>query len=381
MSQTPQERNSLKLNLQYLGDRFSKHTLSCDDTQDIAIFGRMLSKLVMRMIQRGGNKELNDINVKNFLCFEFGGISKGSSVAEINITCDPENLSGPWNPNGAFPDPIACAEEAYRVLMEIISGSKAKQNFEYFKLVEQDMEKFGKALADGEEIDFLESKKYVNENVRYTRKRIAKIRAAHDCGAARRVVGTGTILGFKKNGLVFVNSHNYGKFTFKGHPNKVKSIFDGCIGAKVEFVLNAKLNQQGKISEIIKYCYLELAPKNAQNPNGVEFCMQELEKYASYKHGWFDGEGEEINQEAIGKARKFISQTPEFANRYLISPTPEGFVFIEFVHDGWKKCLEFSGREIEAFGHDIGGRFGRFRRVFGNFNLDLIEFISNTRQR
>lgn len=377
MSKGLLEDNSLELKLRYLGDRFQKHTLSCDDTQDIAVFGKMLTKLATHVLKSADSKELSDINLKNLLYFEFGGISKGSSVAEITITPDLEKSSDSWNPSDKAPNPIHCVKEAYRILMEIINGSKTKENFEYFKIIEHDMAKFGKGLADGEEIDFLESEKYTAKTVRYTRNKMKEIKSAHNCRATNRIVGTGTMTGFKANGHVFINSEDYGKFTFKGHPNKVRSVFDGCIGAKAEFVLGADLNLQNKISRIIKHYYLELAPKNDQSLNAVEFCMQQLNKYAKYEHGWLDGEGEKINRTAVSEAKKFISMAPELANRYLISPTPEGYVFIEFICDGWKKCLEFSDEGIETFGHDIGERLGKFQRTFERSDSDLAEFISN----
>lgn len=370
-----ESRQDLELTLQYSGARFDSHTLSCSDVQDIAIFEKMLTKIAKRKIERVGRRGDGKFNMKNTFYFELGKISEGSAKVGITVRYAPEDPSGMLPAMAPGFKPISCMEDAFCTLMEIFQGKQDRETRECFKLIGNDIKSFGKNLRESEEINFVESSRYANYGVSYnseTRKKIS----ARARKTANRIVGSGRIAGARENGYVYVNSEDHGSFIFKGHSNKAKVSFDGRIGVEVEFVLEAELDQENKITRVKKSHYLGFAPKNSNHADRIKFCMEELEKYSKCEEGWLNGEGEKTDPAAIKNARKFVKISPELANRYLISPTPEGYIFIEFIHDGWRKCLEFSNRGVRAFGYDLGKKLDKFERLFTEPDSDLVEFIS-----
>lgn len=377
MSRAAQESKSLKLKLRYLGDRFDKRALSCDDTQDIAVFGTMLAKIATRVLKNAAQGGPGDLNLKDFLYFEFGGISQGSSVAEINISADPDRPVPAEDSQGQPPSPISCVEDAYRILMGIMHGDRDEESFECFRLIERDIEKFGKSLKTGDELRFPDSKRYLGQDVFYNRRTLREMRSTYNGAVSDRVVGTGRITGFRTNGSVYIRSVEHGDFTFRADPNKVRSSFDGFVGSEVEFVLDAALNGQRKITRIKSCHYLELAPVDKDRDGRIESMLKELSAYSGFEKGWLEGEGEKISDGAIRDAKKFIEMTPELAHRYRMSPTPEGFVSIEYEHEGWGKCLDFLGQGVEVLTYDLGKKFESVEGFFEKINQPTVDRISN----
>lgn len=364
----------LELTLQYLGERFQNHTISCGDAQDIVIFEKILTKIAAHNMESRNKKKLNGVNVKNAFYFEFGKMSEGSAKIGISIRYAPENFAVAGGPMDPDLNPMSYMEEAFRILMKIFQGSESKETVRYFKLIKNYLKDFGKNLKNEDKIRFVESRQYANADVFYdseTRKTILNRRHK----SLKRVVGSGKILGSKSDGSVYIRPQNYEDFVFKGHPNKAKTVFDGCMGSEVEFVLEAEPSDDKKMGVIKNFHYLELAPEKNCQDDSVKSCMEELDKYAKCEKGWLDGEGEKMHPAAIQDARKFVEMAPEFARRYLISPLPEGHIFIEFAFDGWEKCLKFSGKGVKAFGYDLGKQFPKFERSFAKFGPNVVEFL------
>lgn len=315
---------------------------------------------------------MGKINLEDSLYFEFGGLRKGSAIAGINITCISEDF---FTQNHNL---IPTIEEAYKILMEIINGSRSEKNFAFFKLIKGDIRVFGKKLKDGEGIRFVESSKYAKKDVCYNNKTIRKIRSAYNSGTLERIPGVGRITGFRTSGSVYIQTRSHGDFTFKADPNKVISTFDGHVGSEVEYLIEAKISH-GKIFDVKNCHYLELARKDEDANKGIQFMMKRLEEYRNYGKGWCEGEGEKINDTAIRNAKKLIEMTPKLANKYIMAPTLEGFVSIEFVLDGWKKCLDFVNQGVEVLEYDLAGRLGTFENFFEEIDSPAIDFISSHR--
>lgn len=374
MRRQAQGSQELRLTLQYMGERFDSYALSCADAQDLAAFERMLTKVTDRKIKSSGKEGLARVNVRDAVYFGLEGISKGSAVVEISVKPrSADSLAGRAYASFGL-DPVSCVEDGFRVLMEIFQGSQNQESTEYFKLIENDIRGFGKNLKAHESVHFVESKKYGRSDVVFDRG--MKRGLMESCRSFSRVVGTGVLTGFRLNGTVFVLSEEYGAFSCKIPPNAVKVGLDGHIGSEVEFVLTAELNRHGKIRRVEKCHHFWEVIREENRPEHIDSSLKRLDGFAALEKGWLDGEGEEIDPMLIKLAREFIEMTPGLAYKYIVAPGPEGVVGIEFVHEGWKTCLDFFMGGINVFGYDMADRFERFEKCFKKLDSRVVDFTS-----
>lgn len=213
----------------------------------------------MRRIEDIGKGGSGGVDIKDVVYFGLESISKGSAMVEISVS----RLRGGSGADQAFAklglDPVSCVEEAFRLLMEICQGSRREENSQHFQLIEDDIKSFGKNLEAGESIRFVESNHYAGADVVFDTEMGGRLASSYE--SYSRVVGTGTLDGFKLDGTVFVDSEDYGGFDCSLPPNAVKAELDGNIGSKIEFALEAKLDHHGRIVRVQECHRLELAPK------------------------------------------------------------------------------------------------------------------------
>lgn len=81
--------------------------------------------------------------------------------------------------------------------------------------------------------------------------------------------------------------------------------------------------------------------------------IQQLNSYANYAAGWFNGTGEEITQDAIDTAKRFSRELAK--GQYDIEPTTAGGIVITHKEHGWMEfeiCanggLMFTGNQATA---------------------------------
>lgn len=374
MRRQPQDSQGLRLTLQYLGERFDSHMLSCADAQDLAVFERMLTKIADRRIKSSGKEGLGGFSVGDAVYFGFESISKGSAVAEISVRPRlADSRAGRAYADFGL-DPVFCVEDAFRVLMEIFQGSQNEESAEYFKFIEKDIMRFGKNLKTNESVRFVESEKYARSDVVFELGMRREL--ADSYRSFIRAVGTGVLTGFRLNGTVFVFSEEYGSFACKIPSNAVKVGLDGHIGSEFEFVLTAELNHKGKIGRVEKcHRFWEVTKKEIISDR-IDGSLRSLDEFAALGKGWLDGEGEEIDPASIMAARKFIEMTPGLAHKYIVAPSPEGYAGIEFAHEGWKICVNFTKDGINVLGYDLANSLDDFERFFKGLDSNLIEFAS-----
>lgn len=371
-----QQPNSqgLQLSLQYLGERFESHTLSCADARDLAIFERMLTKIADHRIKASGKEPLGGASIRDVVYFGFEGITKGSAVAEINvIPRSADSQARKAYAESGF-DPVSCVEDAFRVLMEILQGSQNEEIVECFKFIEKDIKSFGKNLKPNESVRFVGSEKYARPDIVFTTG--LKRELTSSCKNLTRLVGTGSLTGFQLNGTMFVHSEMHGRFRCKILPEAVKARLDGHIGSSIDFVLTADLDHHGKIRRVEKCHHFNFSISEENKPALIDLRLKTLDEFSALEKGWMDGEGEKIDPASIKTARKFIEMTPELAHEYIVAPNPEGSAGIEFVHEGWSIGVNFPSDGINVLGFDLADKFDDFERSFAKLDSNLIEFVS-----
>lgn len=343
--------------LRYVGPRFTGARMPLDVLPDLPAFRDLLVAYVKAGWREAhAERERLPKGFVRGLKFDLVGIEDGSAIPAIQ-----------WDSNNAqlqlpdFRDEMEnLIADAFAKIVRLIEGADAQVSTESLNPEEvRALSKFGSGLQEGERIDFIDQVNSLG-NVVYLdayRRKLLLTRGRNSYEV--RFDSVGRLLGSvvdqgDASGHIEISTTEHNTLSIPISPERVKSEFDGKIGADVQFRLIIELDENDRLLEIAEVLEIDLI--DAEVTADLERCRSRIDVLSSLSDGWHDGSGKSPTDASIKAAYRLLARKPGLAAKYSIFPTDGGGLLFEFAIDVWEYSIEIgSGGQAEIFGVESDG--------------------------
>lgn len=343
--------------LRYVGARFKGARMPLDVLPDLPAF----RDLLVAYVKAGWRAAHTDRErlPKGFargLKFDLVGVDDGSAVPAIQWDSDNAQLQLP-----DFRDEIEdLVSDAFRKLVHLVDGAASQTRTENLNSEEiRALNRFGAGLQPDERIEFVDQKG-IDGNIvfldAYRRKALLK-RESNSYEVRFDSVGKlhGTFVDeMESDGSIDVNTSEFGIIKLFVPAVRVKSEFDGKIGADVQFRLMIELDKGDRFLRVADVLEIDLI--DAKVVADLARCRSRISQLGSLSDGWRDGAGKRPAGAAVTSAHRLLARNPGLAASYRIFPTEDGGLLFEFVQAGWDYTIEIgSDGRAEIYGVENDG--------------------------
>ncbi len=333
--------------LRFVGDRFADADLPVDMLSDLKVLGDLVVALAKReFLRRHPERREVPPGFDEAVSLVLGEVGKGSAMPKLNYRGDAARRM--------FPD---FADE----LEEVVYSSFDRVAFIYDAASHDDIPEFlstkeikamsgiGANMRKGEYMEFQDKKGRDGKVVRWSRERRdnfvelyqrERSRARERGARTIKFKGTGPLVGIDtmRNSIqIQTSEHGCIWLPLDGLSQKI-SRFDGNLSASINFSANIALKANGKFKSVEKVHSAEI---DRTCSDGVLECIERLSELSKLEKGWLgEGDGESISPLAVSRAMHLIYTRSHLADLYLIYPTEEGGISIEFREMPWRYAAE-----------------------------------------
>ncbi|MDM5113585.1 hypothetical protein [Aeromonas salmonicida] len=321
--------NDVFLRPRLTGSRFDEHTLPLDILKDFAALEEMLVEVAKRQyLAEHPGRQRTPKGFTSGLELHLSSVEEGSAIAVISLV-----FASLFPPNDAQYLERA-KEQIVETIASVEQGGQASLPPELLRY----FDRFGRALHDGEAIEFTRNNGQTTALTPATRQLLLQ--------ASQAEVWTEEVT-FKG----YIPEVDQADYSFELELQNGIKLKAPLLDAHRTAVLEASLGYQNKIMVAIKGVIQRDRAGRPKSFESVEHVTQmdpldietRLEELARLEDGWLDGKGLALNKDALDDlARAFDEHfSPDLGLPYLY-PTPEGGVQAEWALGQWEVSLEIA---------------------------------------
>lgn len=309
--------------LAFAGKRFSGSRLPADASANIAIYQRILIEIAKQIWRE---KNLNRLqlprNFEKYFQLQLGEISEGSAVVSLpRYEEDLPPLFGAMAPGDIF-------DKAQNQLVEIVDAANENRALpQLSQSVRRELRNLRRDLRSSENLIITRGRLSRSED-RHTFTEATRERINREIREERLeyISGFGMLSGVSENPPEIQLNSEHGSFSIKVNFETARQTYNGQNGRLVDFNIGAIVDYDGFIKKVESVNSFNLVEDSESMHRASERCQS----LAGLEAGWFDGDGDALNQLTIITARdvaRFISSIVDDAG---IFPTVDGEISIEY---------------------------------------------------
>lgn len=332
------DREGKSFSLKYVGRRFANARLPLDVLSDLPALRDLIAALAKQEFRRENpDRQRVPQGFDKAISFALIQIGDGSAVPKLSLDSEVAQQSLP-NIGDKMEEIVTRAFDRVAKIYDDAAHNIFPQALP--KDAISALTKIGANIQDDERIEFQgqvgQDGNVVSLDSHRRKNLLTRVRETY----TKEFEGVGSLTGIDAtHNSVQVQTEKYGelRLSLEGVSLPVEQ-FDGNLFSLVEFSISIALDAHDDFKAVEEVHSVDLVRPYDE---AVMRCVRRLQELSKIEKGWLgDGQGEQLVHLAGMRATQLIFTRADLANRFLIFPTEDGGISLEFDKDGWSFAVE-----------------------------------------